>query len=527
MAPMSSKPALEGEGAVAIVTRASLDREDKRISIDRQEARCRRLADELCPGVEVRVFPDNDKSGSDPDVHRPGYEAFVAAVRRGEIGVVVVHEQSRLTRIPEVWNALVVTLTKAGITKIHTVQQGTISVEAGNRLVGGILNLVDAEESERIKARATAMAEQLAAEGRPQGGRFYGYRRHRGPDGAGRPELEIVPEQAEVIRRITDELLGGHSARAVAEHLNADRVPTARAAAEWRGSSVMAIARKPHIAGLRTHHGTVVGPATWEPIISPERFEALQAATVTATVVDVAGQRRRIGRARADNSRKWLLTGGIARCSLCQAPLVVAKLMRPGGYITGYACSKRSGNKTACGGLAVAPAELVEELIVERVKERLSNPTFAALLHHSDDSARNTAAVALAEARARVRRIDQLFSNGDVDEERWREMQAPAKARAEAARAQLAATEPPDIDLPPADVVRDGWEELPLKARQEVLRRYLKAVWVLSQDDAARRAKAEDPGSGARPADPRMRVAMRLDPEWLDAPRPAHARSTA
>jgi DNA invertase Pin-like site-specific DNA recombinase len=489
---------------VACYARASLDRKEQRISTGRQIARGQHLADDLYPDVEVRVFCDNNKSASDPAVFRPEYDNMLKAIRRGEVVSVITHEQSRLTRQPSEWDELVVTLTRAGITKVHTVQQGSIGVEPGNRVVGRIMNVLDAEESERIKARATAMAEQLAQEGRPQGGRFYGYRRHRGPDGTGRPELEIIPEQAEVVRRIVDELLAGHSARAVAERLNADRVTTPRGGTEWRGQSILSIARKPHIAGLRSYHGKVVGPAKWEPIISPERFDALQAATVTAEVRDVAGKRKRIGRARADNSRKWLLTGGIARCSRCKSPLAVVQLPRPEGYISGYGCTKRSGHKDACGGLNVTPAELVEELVVARLKERLSTPEFAALLHHTDDSARAAAMAALAEADGRVARAAQLFGAGEIDEATWRTMHTPAAGRAEAARAQLAATEAPEIDLPPADLVAERWEELPLKARQAVLRRYLKAVWVLPQK--------------VRPADPRLRVAMRLDLEWHDAP---------
>ncbi len=138
---------------------------------------------------------------------------------------------------------------------------------------------------------------------------------------------------------------------------------------------MLSIARKPHIAGLRSYHGKVMpGRAKWDPIISPERFDALQAATVMAEVIDVAGKRKRIGRAQRDTSRKWLLTGGIARCSRCKAPLAVVKLPRPEGYISGYGCSKRSGNRDACGGLNVTPAELVEELVVTLLKERLSSP---------------------------------------------------------------------------------------------------------------------------------------------------------
>ena len=62
---------------------------------------------------------------------RDGYDQLVADIRAGAVAELICHEQSRMTRLPEVWNALVITLTKAGITKIHTVQQGTISVEEG------------------------------------------------------------------------------------------------------------------------------------------------------------------------------------------------------------------------------------------------------------------------------------------------------------------------------------------------------------------------------------------------------------
>lgn len=502
---------------VAVVARASLDREDKRISTDRQVARGTRLAGELYPGVEVRTFVDNNKSGSDPDLHRPGYEAFLAAVRRGEVVAVVAHEQSRLTRIPEVWNALVVTLTKAGISKVHTVQQGAISVDAGNRLVGGILNLVDAEESERIKARSRAMAEQLAEEGRPPGGRFYGYRRHRGPEGKDRPQLVEVPAEAAVIRRIVDELLEGHGARAVAERLNADGVPTPRAGQLWRGNSVLSIARKPHIAGLRGYHGTIAGPARWEPIIAPERFEALQRALGAEKVIDVAGKRRRIGRARGDTSRKWLLTGGLARCARCGSPLAVVKFPRPDGYISGYGCTKRTGFREACGGVNVSPAEIVEELVVEEVLRVLGEPNMAARLAHTDDPARAAAAAAVAEADARVARAAELFGAGEIDEATWRTMHAPAAANAAEARARLAATEPPDIDLPPAAVVRARWADLPLKARQAVLARYIEAVRILPQTPESEDDPRLAPGAPPlqlRPADPRLRVANRLDIAW-------------
>jgi DNA invertase Pin-like site-specific DNA recombinase len=86
----------------------------------------------------------------------------------------VCHEQSRLTRQPAQWDERVVTLHKAGIAKVNTVQGRTVPVEPGNRLVGRIMSVIDAEEVERTRARILAAHEQLAGEGRPNGGRQYG-----------------------------------------------------------------------------------------------------------------------------------------------------------------------------------------------------------------------------------------------------------------------------------------------------------------------------------------------------------------
>lgn len=461
--------------SIAVYARASRDPSEQRISVDRQLARCRAKADDLYPGAEVETFVDNDRSASDPDVTRPGYEALLGAIRRGEVAEVVVHEQSRLTRHPSQWDELVVTLSRAGITKIQTVQQGTIGVEAGNRLVGRIMNVIDAEESERIRARAAAAHDQLAKEGRPVGRSHYGYRTSRGPDGTGRPELVIVPEEAAIIRRIVDELLAGHSSRAVAERLNDDGIPTARGCTRWRSQGVLALARRPYIAGLRAHRGTVVGPARWEGVITPDRFEALSRALGPGMVVTKRGAKRRRVATSPGKARRWLLTGGIARCGICGAPMVAGPLGRGRG--TAYFCRLSSGDPNACGRMSIRPAELVEEMVTEAVLDHLERPEVAARLAETDDPERQTLSEEIAAADARIARAAELFGAGEIDEETWRTMHAPAAARADSARARLRAMSPAgDIELPAAEMIRSHWAELPLAARQAVLRRLLVAV---------------------------------------------------
>jgi hypothetical protein len=310
----------------------------------------------------------------------------------------------------------------------------------------------------------------------------------------------VYEDEAAVIRRIVDELLEGHSANAVADRLTADGIATPRGGA-WRGNTVLAMIRRPHIAGLRVHNGQV-RRARWEAIITPERWETLQRVIASSTVVDTTGTVRHIGRARGDTSRKWLLTGGLARCGRCGSPLAVTKQLRGDGYLSAYGCTTKGGNPDACGGVNVAPAAVVEAVVVDELTRVLANPAIAARLHHSDDPRRADLLAEVEAADARIKRAAELFGSNEIDEETWRTMHGPAVARANAARAALAATEPPEVDLPPADVVRDRWDDLPLKARQAVLSRFLSAVWVLPQE--------------TRPADARERVARRLQLDWKD-----------
>ena len=152
---------------IAVYARASKDRAERRISTARQIFQATKLANDQFPGVEVRVYEDNDITAADPKVERPDYNRLIADIRRGDVAQVFCHAQPRLVRQPAEWNELVVTLTKAGITKIHTVLGGVVAVDPGNRLVGSIMNLIDAEEVERTRQRTLSAHKQLAAEGRP------------------------------------------------------------------------------------------------------------------------------------------------------------------------------------------------------------------------------------------------------------------------------------------------------------------------------------------------------------------------
>ena len=74
--------------------------------------------------------------------------------------------------------------------------------------------------------------------GKSGGGLSYGYRVRRAThDGMARGEREIIPAQAEVVRRIFSIYSTGMSPKAIARHLNAERCP-GPGGAPWNPSTI-------------------------------------------------------------------------------------------------------------------------------------------------------------------------------------------------------------------------------------------------------------------------------------------------
>src|SRR6202022_1983205 len=74
-----------------------------------------------------------------------------------------------------------------------------------------------------------------------------------------------------------DRVIAGESIHALTIWLNESGVPTVRGA-RWSTTAVRGIVSSPRIAGLRVHRGQVVGPAVWQPIITPAEREQVLAA---------------------------------------------------------------------------------------------------------------------------------------------------------------------------------------------------------------------------------------------------------
>jgi DNA invertase Pin-like site-specific DNA recombinase len=501
---------------VLIYARKSKDPTEQRISVNNQLANCRKLAAELFGDLPVIEFEDNDLSGFDPSVIRPGFNDFLAAVRTCDPGSqVIVNEQARLTRQgPLQWEDLMVTLNRAGISKVHTVLGGVIDV-GGSKLLGRILAAVDAEEAERASARYRALHERLRDEGRPGGMVGYGYRKVEGPDG--RAAWEIEPEEAAAIVAMSDALCDGFSLNWVTKQLNDGTMPAPKRKGRWRPNGIKRTLQRPSIAGFRSRtirtkvigpdgregtrlHEEIVGLARWEPILSESRWRQTLDALNARTVKGADGREHMVERKRERQPRRWLLTGGIGRCGRCGGRLYAGGLTDP-HYPAGrrlYECRLVHGG---CGKLGIGPAEALEAWVHEQLTDYMAtNPKLLPTIgDHNPERDR------LEEERRQARRTldeaDEMFAAGEIDRARHRTISAGGMERFERAQRAIDALPVLESDVPDLEAVRHHWAELPLARKLRALGYWANAVVV-------------NPANGRRSRDVNERFAARVVIDW-------------
>jgi DNA invertase Pin-like site-specific DNA recombinase len=239
---------------------------------------------------------------------------MLSDVRDGLVTAIVAWHPDRLHRQPRELEDFI-DIIEASRTEIATVGTGAydLSTPSGRliaRQLGSLARYESEHRSERIKRKHV----ELASVGKPSGPAFYGYRKTPG-------SFTIVPREAKVIREIAKRLLKGESMNSIAADLNARGIPAARGR-QWNTTTVRKTITKPSIAGLRVHNGEHY-TATWKPILDRHVWDRIQV-LLSEQVSTVRGQdgKEHTRRRMKAQSRRYLLTSGLARCALCGAALI-------------------------------------------------------------------------------------------------------------------------------------------------------------------------------------------------------------
>lgn len=233
--------------AAAIYARISSDRAGQGLGVERQERLCRELADRKGWPV-TEVYVDNDLSAYSGSP-RPAYQTLCRDIEDGRVDAVLCVDLDRLTRRPVELEVFIDLADRHGIALANASGDTDLSTSDG-RFRARIMGAVARQESEKKSERIRREREQLALAGKPTPGpRPFGYE----PGG-----LEVRDGEADLIRDAAALILAGEPMRSVAARWNQHGIKTARGN-DWSVNSLRAVLTGPRIAGLRSHHGEVIG----------------------------------------------------------------------------------------------------------------------------------------------------------------------------------------------------------------------------------------------------------------------------
>jgi DNA invertase Pin-like site-specific DNA recombinase len=279
-----------------IYARVSIDRTGQSLAVERQEKECRALAERL--GLNVTdVYIDNDISATKGRT-RAGFEALLKA----KPAAIVTWHQDRLLRLGKDLER-VIDLN----VPVYTVSAGTLDLTTPpGRAVARTVAAWSQYEGEQKAVRQLSKNTQLVDSGMPVPGR----RRYGFEPG----NVLAMPEEAEQVRRLFADFLDGVSIRSLAQRMG------------WRNLRVRDTLMNPGYAGWVVRNGDrFEAHESVARIIDRDTFERVQA-VLTAP-----------GRRTTPGSTIRHLASGIARCGVCDRPMV---------YRNSYLCLHDLGHPT-------------------------------------------------------------------------------------------------------------------------------------------------------------------------------------
>jgi site-specific DNA recombinase len=373
----------------------------------------------------VDVYADEGISGKRDD--RPELERLLSDLPK--MDRVVITELTRLGRRAKGMLDLFDRFEAEGVGLVAIRQSIDTSTAAG-KLLRTVLVAVAEFESEQLGERVAAVSASKAAAGKHHGRAPYGYRRKGS-------EIEVVPAEASIVRRVFAEAASGIGQRIIARNLNADGVKPQRAKT-WTQSSIGAILRNPAYYGAIRFNGQLL-TGVHEPVIDKPLFDS------------VARLREREARTRTGGPGRLpagphLFTRGMLRCACCGSALT-PRTFRENGEIVreAYLCLNRIENGPEACPLPIVDRASVDLAALDYFQrsaldvEALERDLTAALAEKRAIVGEQVRQARDDERRAgeRVDRIRRDYADGKLEAEDWRDLRDQFAGELDGARAEL------------------------------------------------------------------------------------------
>lgn len=430
-----------------IYSRYSTDLQNDR-SIEDQVALCTAYA--ARHGYQV-VGHYEDRAMSGASLHGRKVHDLLAAAERRQFDVVLTEAFDRLAR--DTADSLIVLrrLTFLGV-KLISVNQG--EAETVNLVIHGLMGQLQREEGARKVRRGMA---GVVREGRNPGGRPYGYRPIVGQVG----HLEIVEDEAVVVRRIYEEFLSGSSSRTIAHGLNRDGVPPPRGRV-WNASTIhgnakrgIGILNNSLYGGRRTwnrlrmekHPDTGKRVSRENPLDQRQEADVPELRILDEGVFEAAQAAREAARKPRPemHRRPKRMLSGLLRCGVCGAGMSTSGKDKSGRVRIRCSAARESGT---CPDPKSCYLDSVEELVVGSLLEELREPRKVTLfietyvaerkrLVATSQSRRAILGSKLARVEREIGRIVGFVAKGILSEEEVQQQLPPLRVEKQKLQQEL------------------------------------------------------------------------------------------
>ena len=240
---LAKERAIQRQLRVAAYCRVSTDDEEQLTSYEAQQ---HYYTDKIMTNPNwtmAGIFADEGITGTSA-TKRPEFLKMIRKCRQKKIDIVLVKSISRFARNTVDCLNYIRALRELGIAVIFE-KENINTLESDSEMLITMMGAFAQAESESISQNVRWGKRQAMREGKAtiQYKHLYAY--ERGEDGT----PKIIPEQAEVVRRIYDSFLAGYSMRMIKELLERDGIQTVKGNTDWSISAIRNILKNEKYCG--------------------------------------------------------------------------------------------------------------------------------------------------------------------------------------------------------------------------------------------------------------------------------------
>ena len=342
---------------------------------------------------------------------RPEFQRLQADLASGRFDIVLAESLDRISR------SMKDTAGFYQIADFHGVRIVTLDAGEIDKLRIGITSTMAEMFIDNLRAKTHRGVKARVESGRSGGGRAFGYRPIKAADEAG--AMEIIVEEADVVRRIFRDYADGLSPLKIAAALNAEGVPSPRVgkgSGHWKQNTIngnrergtgilnnelyigqrvwnrLEYRKDPgtskRVSRLRPEHEWIRHAAPDLRIIDDALWAEVKArqASQTRSIRKAEGAGRKGLGARGVARRRKYLLSGLLECACCGGSLIIAG---QGSYKRYYCANAKEKGPAVCAGMPGLSRSEAEALILSGLRDGLMTDT--AIEQFRKDFARHVA----------------------------------------------------------------------------------------------------------------------------------------